>query len=61
MRKLYFMDIKIRAPPKRYHVWDDTSSDILLINCMSCEKCCHKIGPGVFLSHFFFLVSETTY
>ena len=48
--KLYFMEIKNGTPPKRYRVKVDTGSDILSVDCISCEKRTHKSGLGVTIS-----------
>ena len=48
--KLYFMEIKIGTPPKRYSIKVDTGSDILLVDCIPCEKRTHKSGLGVTIS-----------
>jgi len=50
MHKLYFMEIKIGTPLKRYRVKVDTGSDILSVDCISCEKRPHKSGLGVTIS-----------
>jgi hypothetical protein len=50
-RRLYFTEIKLGTPPKRYYVQVDTGSDILWVNCISCERCPRKSGLGV-IDHF---------
>ena len=58
-RRLYFTEIKLGTPPKRYYVQVDTGSDILWVNCISCEKCPRKSGLGVpFPTLYFLFVSE---
>ena len=46
-RRLYFTEIKLGTPPKRYYVQVDTGSDILWVNCISCDRCPRKSGLGV--------------
>jgi hypothetical protein len=48
-RRLYYTKIEIGTPPKQYHVQVDTGSDILWVNCISCDKCPRKSGLGVAL------------
>ena len=47
VRRLYYTRIEIGTPPKQYHVQVDTGSDILWVNCISCDKCPRKSGLGV--------------
>lgn len=47
VRSLYFTQIKLGTPPKGYYVQVDTGSDILWVNCITCERCPHKSGIGV--------------
>uniref|UniRef100_M8C530 Uncharacterized protein n=1 Tax=Aegilops tauschii TaxID=37682 RepID=M8C530_AEGTA len=47
---LYYTKIEIGTPPKPFHVQVDTGSDILWVNCITCDKCPHKSGLGVGLS-----------
>jgi hypothetical protein len=58
-RRLYYTEIRIGTPPKRYYVQVDTGSDILWVNCISCDRCPSKSGLGVRRSlqspHLFFL------
>ncbi|XP_021313607.1 aspartic proteinase-like protein 2 isoform X2 [Sorghum bicolor] len=49
---LYFTEIKLGTPPKRYYVQVDTGSDILWVNCISCEKCPRKSGLGLDLTFY---------
>ncbi|KAI5012946.1 aspartic proteinase 36-like [Hordeum vulgare subsp. vulgare] len=44
---LYYTKIEIGTPPKPFHVQVDTGSDILWVNCISCDKCPHKSGIGI--------------
>uniref|UniRef100_A0ACD5UWX2 Uncharacterized protein n=1 Tax=Avena sativa TaxID=4498 RepID=A0ACD5UWX2_AVESA len=44
---LYYTKIEIGTPPKQYHVQVDTGSDILWVNCISCDKCPKKSGLGI--------------
>ncbi|KAG8064390.1 hypothetical protein GUJ93_ZPchr0004g39078 [Zizania palustris] len=43
---LYYAEIGIGTPTKRYYVQMDTGSDILWVNCISCDRCPHKSGLG---------------
>jgi hypothetical protein len=60
---LYYTEIGIGTPTKRYYVQVDTGSDILWVNCISCDRCPRKSGLGVthhlvfFSSSFRFLDS----
>ncbi|KAF8677106.1 hypothetical protein HU200_046571 [Digitaria exilis] len=47
---LYFTEIKLGTPPKRYYVQVDTGSDLLWVNCISCVRCPHKSGLGLDLT-----------
>ncbi|CAN6230231.1 unnamed protein product [Urochloa humidicola] len=47
---LYFTEIKLGTPPKRYYVQVDTGSDILWVNCISCDRCPRKSGLGLDLT-----------
>jgi hypothetical protein len=47
VHRLYFTEIKLGTPPKRYFVQVDTGSDILWVNCISCDRCPRKSGLGV--------------
>ncbi|KQJ99261.1 aspartic proteinase-like protein 2 isoform X1 [Brachypodium distachyon] len=44
---LYYTEIEIGTPPKQYHVQVDTGSDILWVNCISCNKCPRKSDLGI--------------
>ncbi|CAM0945986.1 unnamed protein product [Alopecurus aequalis] len=44
---LYFTEIGIGAPVKSYYVQVDTGSDILWVNCISCDTCPRKSGLGI--------------
>ena len=44
--KLYFMEIKIGTPPKRYRIKVDTGSDIISVDCISCEKRPTRVDLG---------------
>ncbi|KAM3192613.1 hypothetical protein ACQJBY_069680 [Aegilops geniculata] len=43
---LYFTQIGIGTPAKSYYVQVDTGSDILWVNCVSCDTCPRKSGLG---------------
>ena len=45
--RLYFTQIGIGTPAKSYYVQVDTGSDILWVNCVSCDTCPRKSGLGV--------------
>jgi hypothetical protein len=46
-RRLYFTEIGIGTPTKSFYVQVDTGSDILWVNCISCNTCPRKSGLGV--------------
>ncbi|CAO1939067.1 unnamed protein product [Urochloa humidicola] len=47
---LYYTEIKLGTPPKTYYVQVDTGSDILWVNCISCDRCPRKSGLGLDLT-----------
>ncbi|KQJ99477.1 aspartic proteinase-like protein 2 isoform X2 [Brachypodium distachyon] len=47
---LYFTQIGIGTPSKGYYVQVDTGSDILWVNCISCDSCPRKSGLGIDLT-----------
>uniref|UniRef100_A0ACD5YPK1 Uncharacterized protein n=1 Tax=Avena sativa TaxID=4498 RepID=A0ACD5YPK1_AVESA len=47
---LYFTEIGIGTPARTYYVQVDTGSDILWVNCISCETCPRKSGLGIELT-----------
>ncbi|CAD6264909.1 unnamed protein product [Miscanthus lutarioriparius] len=47
---LYYTEVKLGTPPKRYYVQVDTGSDILWVNCITCEQCPRKSGLGLDLT-----------
>ncbi|XP_009392636.2 aspartic proteinase 36 [Musa acuminata AAA Group] len=47
---LYFAEIGIGNPSKKYYVQVDTGSDILWVNCISCKRCPQKSDLGVELT-----------
>lgn len=49
--RLYYTKISIGNPSRDFHVQVDTGSDILWVNCASCEGCPTKSDLGVW---FFF-------
>jgi hypothetical protein len=46
-RRLYFTEIGIGTPAKSFYVQVDTGSDLLWVNCVSCDTCPRKSGLGV--------------
>jgi hypothetical protein len=46
-RRLYFTEINLGTPPKHYFLQVDTGSDILWVNCITCDECPRKSGLGV--------------
>ncbi|RRT67120.1 hypothetical protein B296_00003824 [Ensete ventricosum] len=48
--RLYFAEIGIGSPSKKYYVQVDTGSDILWVNCISCKRCPQKSDLGVELT-----------
>ncbi|OVA17904.1 Peptidase A1 [Macleaya cordata] len=49
---LYFTRVKLGSPPKEFYVQIDTGSDILWVNCNSCNGCPKSSGLGVELEFF---------
>ncbi|KAL7582726.1 aspartic proteinase 36 [Lactuca sativa] len=49
---LYFTEIQIGTPPKKYHVQVDTGSDLLWINCIGCQNCPQKSDLGIELTFY---------
>ncbi|BAS78637.1 Os02g0473200 [Oryza sativa Japonica Group] len=49
---LYFTRIGIGTPAKRYYVQVDTGSDILWVNCVSCDGCPRKSNLGIELTMY---------
>uniref|UniRef100_A0A0D9W3I4 Peptidase A1 domain-containing protein n=1 Tax=Leersia perrieri TaxID=77586 RepID=A0A0D9W3I4_9ORYZ len=47
---LYYTEIGIGTPHKTYYVQVDTGSDILWVNCISCDRCPRKSGLGLELT-----------
>ncbi|CAN6227644.1 unnamed protein product [Urochloa humidicola] len=47
---LYYTEIKLGTPPRTYYVQVDTGSDILWVNCISCDRCPRKSGLGLDLT-----------
>ncbi|RWW22390.1 hypothetical protein GW17_00013421 [Ensete ventricosum] len=43
---LYFAEIGIGTPSRKYYVQVDTGSDILWVNCISCRRCPRKSDLG---------------
>ncbi|KAL4587166.1 hypothetical protein LXL04_000033 [Taraxacum kok-saghyz] len=42
--KLYFTRVQLGSPPKEYYVQIDTGSDVLWVNCSSCNGCPRSSG-----------------
>ncbi|XP_010683966.2 aspartic proteinase 36 [Beta vulgaris subsp. vulgaris] len=49
---LYFTRVRLGNPPREYNVQIDTGSDILWINCNSCNDCPRTSGLGVELNFY---------
>ncbi|KAJ0988977.1 hypothetical protein J5N97_007333 [Dioscorea zingiberensis] len=49
---LYFAQIGLGSPPKNYYVQVDTGSDILWVNCVTCQRCPKKSDIGIELTLF---------
>ncbi|XP_022932566.1 aspartic proteinase-like protein 2 isoform X1 [Cucurbita moschata] len=49
---LYFTKVKLGTPPKEFTVQIDTGSDILWVNCNSCNGCPRASGLGIQLNFF---------
>ncbi|WVZ75419.1 hypothetical protein U9M48_023470 [Paspalum notatum var. saurae] len=49
---LYYTRIEIGSPPKGYYVQVDTGSDILWVNCISCEGCPTRSSLGIELTQY---------
>ncbi|PUZ46604.1 hypothetical protein GQ55_7G094000 [Panicum hallii var. hallii] len=47
---LYFTEINLGTPPKHYFLQVDTGSDILWVNCITCDECPRKSGLGLDLT-----------
>ncbi|KAL6002857.1 hypothetical protein ACLOJK_023079 [Asimina triloba] len=47
---LYFAEIGLGTPSKKYYVQVDTGSDILWINCVGCKKCPTESDLGIHLT-----------
>ncbi|XP_068657786.1 aspartic proteinase 36 [Aristolochia californica] len=47
---LYFAEIGLGTPSKKYYVQVDTGSDILWVNCIQCKRCPKKSDLGVELT-----------
>lgn len=45
--RLYYAQIGIGTPSKNYYVQVDTGSDLLWVNCITCENCPKKSSLGV--------------
>lgn len=54
--RLYFAKIGIGSPSKDFHVQVDTGSDLLWVNCDSCENCPTKSNLGVCAFTLFLLL-----
>ncbi|KAL4557398.1 hypothetical protein LXL04_035574 [Taraxacum kok-saghyz] len=49
---LYFTEIEIGTPPKKFHVQVDTGSDLLWVNCAGCQNCPNKSDLGLPLAFY---------
>ncbi|WJX79408.1 hypothetical protein P8452_62528 [Trifolium repens] len=49
---LYFTKVKIGSPAKEFYVQIDTGSDILWLNCNTCNNCPQSSGLGIELNFF---------
>ncbi|KAK9158739.1 hypothetical protein Scep_005313 [Stephania cephalantha] len=49
---LYFTRVKLGSPPKEFYVQIDSGSDILWVNCDSCNGCPTSSGLGIPLQFF---------
>ena len=47
MLRLYFTKVKLGTPPREFTVQIDTGSDLLWVNCNSCNGCPTSSGLGV--------------
>ncbi|XP_004485641.1 aspartic proteinase 36 [Cicer arietinum] len=56
---LYTTKIKLGSPPKEFTVIIDTGSDLLWVNCNTCDNCPQSSGRGVKLN-FFDMTSSST-
>lgn len=52
--RLYFTKVKLGTPPMEFTVQIDTGSDILWVNCNSCNGCPRSSGLGVRVFLFIF-------
>ncbi|GER54269.1 eukaryotic aspartyl protease family protein [Striga asiatica] len=52
LNRLYFTKVRLGSPPRDFNVQIDTGSDILWVNCGSCENCPQSSGLGVPLTFF---------
>ncbi|CAN1196874.1 Aspartic proteinase 36, partial [Linum perenne] len=57
---LYFTKVKLGSPPREFNVQIDTGSDVLWVNCNSCENCPRSSGLGIQLNFFDSASSSTT-
>ncbi|PNY04020.1 aspartic proteinase-like protein 2-like [Trifolium pratense] len=49
---LYFTKVKLGSPAKEFYVQIDTGSDILWLNCNTCNNCPQSSGLGIELNFF---------
>ncbi|CAI8614731.1 unnamed protein product [Vicia faba] len=49
---LYFTKVKMGSPAKEFYVQIDTGSDILWLNCNTCNNCPQSSGLGIELNFF---------
>lgn len=58
--RLYFAQIALGSPPKNYYVQVDTGSDILWVNCVTCQRCPKKSDiQGVIFIEFCLMISRS--
>ncbi|KAG6580648.1 Polyadenylate-binding protein 7, partial [Cucurbita argyrosperma subsp. sororia] len=57
---LYFTKVKLGTPPREFSVQIDTGSDILWVNCNSCNGCPTSSGLGIQLNFFDASISSSS-
>nr|AIA58650.1 aspartic proteinase [Cicer arietinum] len=56
---MYTTKVKLGSPPKEFTVMIDTGSDLLWVNCKSCNNCPQSSGLGIKLNFFDTVASST--